>query len=96
MVSGIGVMSPKARVVDDFPHGVREIEHAWIPLSDGICLAAGIWLPEDAEDNPVPAVVEYIPYCKRCGTSLGPIPPAGRSWRPCRARDRRPDCWLCR
>jgi putative CocE/NonD family hydrolase len=36
-----------------------------IPLSDGIRLAARIWLPEDAEENPVPAVLEYIPYRKR-------------------------------
>ena len=57
MVSGIGVMSPKARVVDEFPHKVREVEHAWIPLSDGIRLAARYWLPEDAEESPVPAIL---------------------------------------
>ena len=69
MVSGIGVMSPKARVVDEFPHKVREVEHAWIPLSDGIRLAARYWLPEDAEESRVPAILEYIPYCKRDGTA---------------------------
>jgi len=26
-----------------FPFGVREIEHAWIPMSDGCRLAARIW-----------------------------------------------------
>ena len=31
-------------------------------------LAARIWLPEDAEDNPVPAILEYLPYRKRDGT----------------------------
>ncbi len=53
-------------VVDDFPYGVREIEHAWIPMSDGCRLAARLWLPDTAERSP--AVVEYIPYGKRIGT----------------------------
>ncbi len=44
---------------------VREIENAWIEMSDGCRLAARIWLPEGAEDDPVPAVLEYIPYRKR-------------------------------
>jgi hypothetical protein len=43
---------------------VRELEHVWIPLSDGTRLAARIWLPEDAEADPVPAILEYIPYRK--------------------------------
>jgi putative CocE/NonD family hydrolase len=53
----------------DFPHKIREIEHAWIELGDGTRLAARYWLPVDAEDNPVPAILEYIPYCKRDGTA---------------------------
>jgi putative CocE/NonD family hydrolase len=44
---------------------VQEREHLWIPLSDGTRLAARIWLPEDAEEEPVPAILEYIPYRKR-------------------------------
>ncbi len=55
-------------VVTDFPHQVELIENAWIPLSNGIRLAARIWLPEDARDNPVPAILEYLPYRKRDGT----------------------------
>ena len=31
-------------------------------------LAARIWLPADAEQNPVPAILEYLPYRKRDGT----------------------------
>ena len=53
------------KVVESFPRGVREIENTWIPLSDGCRLAARIWLPEDAEASPVPAILEYIPYRKR-------------------------------
>ena len=37
-------------------------------LKDGMTLAARIWLPEDAEKNPVPAILEYLPYRKRDGT----------------------------
>jgi uncharacterized protein len=36
--------------------------HTWIPLADGCRLAAKIWLPDDARRDPVPAVLEYIPY----------------------------------
>ncbi|HEY5263982.1 MAG TPA: CocE/NonD family hydrolase, partial [Steroidobacteraceae bacterium] len=43
----------------------REIENAWITLSDGCRLAVRIWLPGDAETQPVPAILEYIPYRKR-------------------------------
>ena len=50
---------------DRLPQPVREIENLFIPLADGTRLAARVWLPEDAEQNPVPAILEYIPYRKR-------------------------------
>ncbi|MGK7346834.1 MAG: CocE/NonD family hydrolase [Candidatus Nitrospinota bacterium M3_3B_026] len=53
------------KVVTEFPRRVKCIEHTLIPMSDGARLAARIWLPEDAEQNPVPAILEYIPYRKR-------------------------------
>jgi putative CocE/NonD family hydrolase len=56
------------RTVTDFPRKVKEIENLWIPLSDGARLAARMWLPEDAEAKPVPAILEYLPYRKRDGT----------------------------
>ena len=52
----------------EFPRKIREIENSWIPMPDGTRLAARIWLPEDAEDDPVPAILEYLPYRKRDGT----------------------------
>ncbi len=52
----------------ELPRRVRELEHTWIELSDGCRLAARIWLPEDAEDDPVPAVLEFLPYRKNDGT----------------------------
>ena len=57
------------RVVTDLPRPVRRIDHVWIPLSDGTRLGARIWLPEDAESDPVPAILEYIPYRKGDGTA---------------------------
>jgi uncharacterized protein len=51
-----------------YPHAVREIEHVWIPLADGVRLAARIWMPEDAHERPVPAILEYLPYRRRDGT----------------------------
>jgi uncharacterized protein len=48
---------------------VREIPNAWIPLSDDCKLSVRIWLPDDAEDNPVPAILEYLPYRKNDGTA---------------------------
>jgi len=44
---------------------IREIENVWIPISDGCRIAARVWMPEDAERSPVPAILEYIPYRKR-------------------------------
>lgn len=45
-------------------------EHVWIPMSDGAKLAATIWLPKDAMDHPVPAILEYIPYRKDDFTAI--------------------------
>jgi uncharacterized protein len=55
-------------IVTTFPRTVRVIEHILIPLKDGTTLAARIWLPDDAERSPVPAILEYLPYRKRDGT----------------------------
>ncbi len=60
--------STQPRVRARFQHDVRVIEHTWIPMRDGARLAARIWLPVDAEKNPVPAVMEYIPYRKNDAT----------------------------
>jgi putative CocE/NonD family hydrolase len=47
---------------------IKVIEHLFVPLADGVRLAARLWLPEGAEKKPVPAILEYIPYRKRDGT----------------------------
>jgi uncharacterized protein len=56
-------------IVDNFPKTIKEIEFERIPLSDGIYLSCRYWLPVDATETPVPAILEYIPYCTRDGTA---------------------------
>ncbi|MFW6379841.1 MAG: CocE/NonD family hydrolase [Halorhodospira sp.] len=58
------------RVLETFPEEVRTIENLWIPVRDGTRLAARVWLPRSAEQTPVPAVLEYMPYRKRDFTRL--------------------------
>ncbi|MGH3138460.1 MAG: CocE/NonD family hydrolase, partial [Gaiellales bacterium] len=58
------------RVVTEFPRPVRTIPTTWIELADGCRLAARIWLPEDAAQNPVPAILEYLPYRLNDGTAV--------------------------
>ncbi|MCX6363265.1 MAG: CocE/NonD family hydrolase, partial [Actinobacteria bacterium] len=41
---------------------VRQIDYAWIELQDGTLLAARIWLPDDAAADPVPGILEAVPY----------------------------------
>ncbi|MGB7319187.1 MAG: CocE/NonD family hydrolase [Planktotalea sp.] len=40
-----------------------------IPMSDGTRLSARTWIPNDADDAPVPAILEFLPYRKRDGTT---------------------------
>lgn len=50
------------------PAGVKvrvDEEGVWIPLSSGVRLAARLWMPANAEANPVPALLEFLPYRKR-------------------------------
>ena len=53
------------------PPPLREIEEfpdMGITLSDGCRLSARVWRPVDAGEDPVPAILEYLPYRKRDGT----------------------------
>ncbi|GAA1487915.1 CocE/NonD family hydrolase [Brachybacterium sacelli] len=53
------------RTVTTFPHEIDETEHLWIEMSDGTHLAARLWRPVSADADPVPGVLEMIPYRKR-------------------------------
>lgn len=52
----------------DFPRQVMVIEDQHIIMPDGCRLSARIWLPKDAGDDPVPMILEHLPYRKRDGT----------------------------
>ncbi len=43
---------------------VTVTDHIWIPMPDGVRLAARLWLPDQVAPDPVPAIVEIIPYRK--------------------------------
>ncbi|GGV07900.1 peptidase S15 [Actinomadura cremea] len=53
------------REVTALPNAIREDEHVWIPMSDGVRLAARIWRPVSSDDEAVPVILEFIPYRKR-------------------------------
>lgn len=58
------------RTVTDFPYSITRVDNVWIPTRDGTRLAARIWLPVQASDHPVPAILEYIPYRRRDLTAV--------------------------
>ena len=58
------------KTVTKFPRKTKEVENFWIPMSDGVKLSARMFLPVDAEKNPVPALLEYLPYRKSDGTHV--------------------------
>ena len=55
-------------IVTELPR-LTEVRDAWIELSDGCRLFARIVLPRDAEHDPVPAILEYLPYRLTDGTA---------------------------
>ena len=57
------------KIVTEFPHETEVMDPVFIELSDGVRLAARIWLPKDAAENPVPAILEYLPYRRHDGTA---------------------------
>ena len=54
----------------EFPREVREERYLRIPVSRGRCLAGRMWLPVDSSHDPVPAIVEAIPYRRLDGTII--------------------------
>jgi uncharacterized protein len=68
-LSSIQTIRTTMKIKTEFPRPIREIENTWITMSDSARLAARIWIPVDAESNPVPAILEYIPYRKSDGTA---------------------------
>ncbi|MEK9733110.1 MAG: CocE/NonD family hydrolase [Paracoccaceae bacterium] len=48
---------------------IVEIPDEGILMPDGCRLSARIWRPQNAHDIPVPAILEFLPYRKRDGTT---------------------------
>lgn len=57
------------KTVTTFPRPIVEHSDIGIVMPDGCRLSARIWMPADADDDPVPAIVEHLPYRKRDGTT---------------------------
>jgi uncharacterized protein len=57
-------------IVGQYPRPIHVIENLRIPMPDGTALAAKVWLPRDAEQRPVPAIIDYIPYRQRDGSVI--------------------------
>ncbi|HEX2289904.1 MAG TPA: CocE/NonD family hydrolase [Pseudonocardiaceae bacterium] len=53
------------REVTSLPYAVRAGEQVRIKMFDGVRLMARIWRPISSDDEPVPAVLEFIPYRHR-------------------------------
>ncbi|APH73855.1 CocE/NonD family hydrolase [Aquibium oceanicum] len=56
------------KTVTTFPRKVIEHPDLGIVMPDGCRLSVRAWIPEDAAENPVPAILEHLPYRKRDGT----------------------------
>ena len=51
------------------------MQQAWIPMKDGVRLAATLYMPDGAKaGDKFPALLEYLPYRKDDGTAAGDYP----------------------
>jgi putative CocE/NonD family hydrolase len=57
------------KTITTFPHKIVEFPDMGIVMPDGCRLSARVWMPADATENPVPAIIEHLPYRKRDGTT---------------------------
>ena len=55
---------------ENFPYKIEVHQNIEIPLPDGTIIRAKLWMPVDAVSNPVPAIIEYIPYRQHDGTAV--------------------------
>lgn len=58
------------RTVSSLPYPTKQEDHVIVPMRDGVRLSARIWRPVGSDGQPVPAVLEYIPYRKGDLTSV--------------------------
>ena len=62
----VGIARQESRDAVSPPPFEVELQEAWIPLKDGVRLAADLWRPKGAA-GPFPVLLEYIPYRKDDG-----------------------------
>lgn len=65
MVNLIAAPMTSTNSVGEMPMDFRVEADLRIPLADGRRLSARMWIPVDADANPVPALVEYAPFRHR-------------------------------
>ena len=59
----------RMKTVTDFPRQTIEFPDMGIVMPDGCRLSVRVWMPADADQEPVPAILEHLPYRKRDGTT---------------------------
>jgi len=52
------------QTITRFPHATTENDDVWVPMPDGVRLAAKLWLPDIAARERVPTILEVLPYRK--------------------------------
>lgn len=57
------------KTITEFPRDIVEFPDMGIVMPDGCRLSARVWMPADADQDPVPAILEHLPYRKRDGTT---------------------------
>ncbi len=57
------------KTVTSFPRKIVEYPDMGIVMPDGCRLSARVWMPADVADDPVPVILEHLPYRKRDGTT---------------------------
>ena len=65
MVNLVAADVDDLRVLHELPRRIGTVTELRIPLPGEVRLHARLWLPADAEDAPVPALVEYVPFRHR-------------------------------
>lgn len=65
MVNLIAAPMTSTNSVGDMPYEFTVEADLRIPLADGRRLSARMWIPVDADVNPVPALIEYAPFRHR-------------------------------
>ena len=56
------------KVVTEFPYEFVEHPDMGITMADGCRLSARVWMPVKAHQEPMPVILEHLPYRKRDGT----------------------------